>query len=142
MKIHLANRTAAYIACCVLLVSAAIAGTGCSSSVPLTTDHPIGEADGPFRYALLPVPNSSTIQLIVQKPAGKNVWITFKGPDGQDIEKLCTPQKGEGVFRHYNFTEAIEGTYSLEITDGKETVTKLLTLGVTVPHTIRSMTIK
>ena len=145
MKVQVLRRTAAYIASCVLLVTTVVAGTGCVSSAPLASKNPmtaIKAPDEPFVFELQPVPNSSTIQLILQKPVGKRIWITFKDPQGEPIERFCTEKKGRGIYRNYNFTEANEGVYSFQITDGKETVTKTVKLESTVQAPVQRLTIE
>ncbi|MES1219847.1 MAG: hypothetical protein ABUT20_30380 [Bacteroidota bacterium] len=131
MKIRVIRRTAGYIACCVLLTSMIVTVTGCSSSVPLTSKNVKVVDGGNFSFDLQPIANSSKIQLVVLKPLGKRVWVTFKSPDGYVIERYCTPETGLGVYKYYNFTDAAEGIYSFEIGDRSKTVTKTVKLQTT-----------
>src|SRR6185295_20269433 len=95
-----------------------------------------------FSLDLQPLANSSTVKLVVQKPIGKRLWITFKAPDGETIERFCTEKRVPGIYRNYNFSEATEGTYCFEITDGTEKVAKFVKLEFTVPTAVQRLTVE
>ncbi|MES1181713.1 MAG: hypothetical protein ABUL44_02865 [Flavobacterium sp.] len=141
MKIYVVRHAAACLAGFALFVSASVNAAGTSLS-PVTSKEPVLRSFESFHVELKTLSNSSTIQLVIQKPAGRKVWITFKAPNGEVIDSFTTEKNDKGVSRNYNFTDAEEGSYSFEITDGKRTETKIVKLESITPKTIQQLVIK
>lgn len=126
MKAYVSRRTAACITGCALLVSSFIS-TGCVSSSPRaakTEKATYFSADQSFSMELQARPDSSIIHMVVQKPVGKKVWITFKDREGNALERISTQKWEAGIDGNFNFSQAADGLYSFEITDGQKTITK------------------
>ncbi|MGN6493434.1 MAG: hypothetical protein ACTHLE_15645 [Agriterribacter sp.] len=87
-----------------------------------------------FRVLLQPTKNAEAIRMFVEKESGKRLTIRLKTPDGYPLVHFLTDKKPESIYRKFNFIDAEEGTYTFEISDGKQTITKKIVLQRTKPE--------
>jgi len=127
MKVNLLSRTAAQVAGCACL-AATLLFTSCVSSAPLTARQNITAANQSVNFELQPIAEKMSVHMVIQKPIGKRLWITFKDIDGTTLERFCSGKLEGTVDRSYNFNDAEEGLYSFEICDGEKTITKTVKL--------------
>jgi hypothetical protein len=72
--------------------------------------------------------NSQVMRLFIDKAETKRLFVTLKDSDGNSINNFLT-EKGSGrVAKDYNFDQAEDGRYTLEISDGKSKVVKTIKL--------------
>lgn len=87
-----------------------------------------------FRVLLQPTKNAEGIRMFLEKESGKRLTVRLKTPDGYPLIHFLTDKKPESVYRKFNFTDAEEGTYTFEISDGKQTLIKKIVLQRTKPE--------
>ncbi|MBX3253460.1 MAG: hypothetical protein KF862_04900 [Chitinophagaceae bacterium] len=81
-----------------------------------------------FRVSLLPVKNAEAVRLFLQKEEGKRLRVRLKSPDGYPLIYFLTDRKPANIYRKLNFTDAPEGVYTVEVSNGKQTVVKKIVL--------------
>lgn len=81
-----------------------------------------------FSLILQPIKNSERIRMIIEKEKGKKLNVQLVSPNGNSILSFTTDKKSESVLRKFNFSEAEEGVYTLEVSDGAETINKKIIL--------------
>jgi hypothetical protein len=74
------------------------------------------------------VAGSETLGLFIDNPEGKPISVTVRDASGSVIENLVFPKNQKKLFKYYNFAEAEEGNYSLEISDKTATISKKINL--------------
>ena len=81
-----------------------------------------------FRLLLQPMKNAEGIRMFLEKEKGKRLTVRLKTPDGYPIVYFLTDRNPESIYRKFNFIDAEEGTYTFEVSDGKQTITKKIVL--------------
>jgi hypothetical protein len=81
-----------------------------------------------FTIELRRMSNSETIRAIIAKPEGKRVSVTLKDPNGLSLYNFFTESKSNRVGKDFNFSDAEQGIYTLEVSDGKTKVIKQIKL--------------
>ncbi len=67
---------------------------------------------------------TQTMHIMVDKEVGNRVSILVKDHAGRVIHQEYITKKTATYHGKFDFSEATEGTYQIEITDGKETLVK------------------
>jgi len=83
---------------------------------------------GSFSISVNQLQNSETIRLIIYKMEAKRLTVKLKTADGFTIDSFNTGKENDQTGKDYNFRDADEGTYILEVSDGKSTVAKKIKL--------------
>ncbi|MBX2920932.1 MAG: hypothetical protein KF746_01975 [Chitinophagaceae bacterium] len=81
-----------------------------------------------FRVSLIPVENAEAVRLFLQKEEGKRLSVRLKSPGGDALIYFHTDKKPANIYRKLNFTDAPEGVYTVEVSDGKQTIVKKIVL--------------
>lgn len=81
-----------------------------------------------FSLIIQPLKNVDRVRMIIEKEKGKKLQVRLLSPDGYSIIAFTTDKKSESVLRKFNFIDADEGVYTIEVTDGTETITKKIKL--------------
>jgi hypothetical protein len=81
-----------------------------------------------FTLELYQVSNSETIRAIIGKPEGKNLFVTLRDPQGFQLYKFFTAKKNNRIDKDFDFSEAEQGVYTLEVSDGETKVVKQIKL--------------
>ncbi|MBS1914980.1 MAG: hypothetical protein JST87_01820 [Bacteroidetes bacterium] len=81
-----------------------------------------------FSVTIHKLGNSEIIRLFIDKAETKRLYVSLKDAEGNSISNFLT-EKGTGRFsKDYNFDQADEGLYTLEISDGKSKIIKKIKL--------------
>jgi hypothetical protein len=74
------------------------------------------------------LPGSETLNLVVDNPAGKKFSVILRDATGSVLTRSIVPKDQIRLEKNYLFTDAEEGNYSIDVCDGKNTVSKKITL--------------
>ena len=72
--------------------------------------------------------NEESVHFSVRNHSGNRLRCTLKAPDGSILETVYLKAKTGETTRNYLFESADEGTYSIEVTDGKDKIVKKIDL--------------
>jgi hypothetical protein len=95
-----------------------------------------------FSVSLSQINNSAMLRLLIYKPDEKRLSIRLRNADGEVIYDALTQKKGNTVGTDYNFMNAEEGTYTLEVSDGHSVVSKKIKLQHVKTQEFTEVTIK
>jgi hypothetical protein len=96
------------------------------SPIAINKNSAVGEET--FSISVRQVSNSETVRLVIYKNSAKRLLVKLKTADGITIDSYYTDRQLQQEGKDYNFRDADEGTYTLEVSDGKSTVTKQINL--------------
>jgi hypothetical protein len=119
---------------------AAILVTGCSLMMNIGTasaksplfnrfaKYGIEIGNETFSVSVQQVGSSQVMRVSIEKPEGKRLVVTLKDADGNAIYSALTDRDKSRIQTDYNFSEAEQGKYTLEVSDGKTKVKKQIIL--------------
>ena len=81
-----------------------------------------------FSIELNPQASRQVIFLTIKNPAKKNLSVTLNGPGGYTLDNFYTGKKKNQLNKAYNFSEADEGVYTIEVSDGVSKIKKQIKL--------------
>jgi hypothetical protein len=81
-----------------------------------------------FSIELNPQANRQVIFLTIINPGKKNLSVTLNGPGGYTLDNFYTGKKKNQLDKAYNFSEADEGVYTIEVSDGVSKIKKQIKL--------------
>ncbi len=117
------------------LMIAALAGTSifqpanaAVSAAPLPFMKTISVSPQGFSVELSQKENTETIQFIIRNFTGRRLNLVLRAPDGTILESARIRNTIGETLRNYVFTSAEEGTYSLEVADGKDKIVKKISI--------------
>jgi hypothetical protein len=111
------------IIACALLGGTAIAANT-PTAEPISGTHS-GKTKGPeIQVRLQQIANSETIRLIIDNSEGRRISVTLTDLSGDFISSTVAGKKEKEVVRDFNFEQADEGTYRLDIYDGHSELKK------------------
>ncbi len=100
-----------------------------SSEAPIVSNsNYVSAGKETFSISVNQVNNSEVIRLIIYKMEAKRLTVRLKTADGTTIDSFNTGKAQDQTGKDYNFRDADEGTYILEVSDGKATVAKQIKL--------------
>lgn len=124
---HIVKTIAISIAAgCAFLASPVTAGI-IAHDTPIVNQERIGSKPS-FTIDVQQSGVTEAVKLLIEKTDNKRVYIRLTDPDGYPLESFTTNKKSVKVERSYSFFGAAEGTYTFEISDGKDKVTKKIKL--------------
>lgn len=91
-----------------------------------------------FEVGMYSLDNSHKVRLILEKEKNVSLTITLKNEKGQVIFKEYLSKKSTSYDKYFNLSELKNGTYTFEIDNGSEKVTKVV---VTETETISNQSI-
>ena len=71
---------------------------------------------------------SQKVKVAFEKPANKSLTVILRNPDGDELLRFYLNMKVKVIFRNFDFTDAAQGIYHLEISDNKTTIVKQIVL--------------
>jgi hypothetical protein len=86
--------------------------------------------------------NSEIIRLIIDNSGGKRITVTISDFSGTMINQTVASKNEKQIVRDFNFASAEDGTYKLEIYDGKTTVRKEIHLKRVTPPVITQLSVQ
>lgn len=68
--------------------------------------------------------NTSTVNVMVEKQAGGTVKVSIKDDSGKILATQSLNGKEERIWTKFNLSELSDGTYTVEVTNGKDVTVK------------------
>jgi|SRR5579871_5942894 len=84
--------------------------------------------DEKFSVTMHQIANSQVMRLFIDKAETKRLFVLLKDADGNSINTFVTDKSTGRFSKDYNFDQAEDGQYTLEISDGKSKVIKKIKL--------------
>jgi len=81
-----------------------------------------------FSVDLIHDEKTETVRFSIHNFTGRRLRCTLKGPDGTILETVYLKNRNGETLRNYLFDSADEGTYKLEVADGREKIVKTISL--------------
>ncbi|MES1220568.1 MAG: hypothetical protein ABUT20_34015 [Bacteroidota bacterium] len=81
-----------------------------------------------FTVTLHQLGNSQTVRLFIYKTENKRLYISLKDAEGTPLSNFLTEKSAVQFAKDYNFEQADEGSYTLEISDGRSKVTRKINI--------------
>ncbi len=106
------------------------------------TSEEISSPEKSFTVSVNQITNSEVIRVLVYKPESKRLSIKLKDASGSTIHSFLTEKNANRVGEDYDFLDAEDGTYTLEVSDGKSTVSKQIKLQHAKVERVASISIK
>ncbi len=80
--------------------------------------------------------NTMKMNLLIEKTAGKNLFISLKNEKGDVLHKERVSKNSQKYHGKFDLTELEDGTYSFEITDGDSKIVKNVNIGTKNPEPV------
>jgi hypothetical protein len=81
-----------------------------------------------FSVSVQQVGSSQVMRVSIDKQEGKRLVVTLRDADGNSIYSTLTDKGNSRIETDYNFSDAEQGNYTLEVSDGKTKVKKQIVL--------------
>ncbi|HLK29726.1 MAG TPA: hypothetical protein VKT28_14205 [Puia sp.] len=95
-----------------------------------------------FSISVQQLKNSDVIRLLIYKPEPKRLTVRLRDVNGITIHSFLTEKSLSLVGKDYDFLGAEDGTYTLEVSDGKSKVSKQIRLEHIVTKEITQVSIQ
>jgi hypothetical protein len=126
MKTSIRNLMLSGVCFVTLLSGAAMAGTEISKPKPNTPFH--NSKGFGIEVQISQLVNSETIRMIIDNPENKRITLTLSDITGTFISRVVSGKYEKKVVRDFDFKEAEEGIYYIDIFDGHNDVRKQIRL--------------
>ena len=114
------------VMCALLICTASFANDGRNQLPSYQKFVVAGESS--LKVDLKWIPDSETLGLVIENPEGKRVSVTVRDESGTVLTNFLFNKNQKKLVRYYSFSQAEEGNYSMDISDGATTVKKKINL--------------
>ena len=113
----------------------ALALTAAILSFSTVSAKPTGRPTAPAAYkvGMYVSQKTTTLNVMVEKQAGNTVVIRLKDQNGQLLATQAIKGSGERSWSKFNLSELRDGTYQVELTNGRDVTVKEITLSTQKP---------
>lgn len=98
-----------------------------ATTKPTTSANPAVTTDS-YKVVVFPSAVPSKLNVYVERTPGQMMLVSLKGQDGKVLAKQYINKKQGNFHFKFDMTEAQDGTYSVEITSGKDVTVYPVTL--------------
>lgn len=109
-------------ALCSVMMSGAVfatAGPGQTASTP---------TDETFQVGMYRVQNSLSMKVLLEKETGEKVYVRLLNQRGQVLHEETLNKKMKKYARNFDFSQISDGNYTLEVTNGTQSIRKEIQL--------------
>jgi hypothetical protein len=121
------KKTTAVMAICFMILSISAFANSGSNQLPVRKMITSLSATD-MQVNLKWLPGTETLSLVVDNPAGKKFSVTLRDASGSALLRSFIAKDQKRLEKNYLFTDAEEGNYTIDVCDGKNTVSKKITL--------------
>lgn len=114
------------VALCGLMMS----GAAMASNGPGTAEN-VDKKRASFEVGLYRIQNSLSMRLLLEKVDGEKVYVLLKDQNGRILHEETLTKKMRKYSRSFDFSQITDGKYTLEVTNGEQSIQKEIRLSTT-----------